>query len=109
MNGHRAKTKLSTKLNRLSEIARQDPKVKFTSRAHLLNAECLKESYRELNPYAAPGIDRVSYGDYGKRLDENIADLVERLRTKRYRAVDIRLNLPKVQAATPRRITVKTG
>jgi len=37
---------LSTKLNRLSEIARLEPKVKFTSLAHLLNAECLKESYR---------------------------------------------------------------
>jgi len=27
---------LSTKLNRLSEIARQDPRVRFTSLAHLL-------------------------------------------------------------------------
>jgi len=87
---------LSTKLNRLSEIARQDPKLKFTSLAHLLNAECLKESYRELNPYAAPGVDRVSYGEYGKRLDENIANLVERLKAKRYRAVDIRrVRIPK--------------
>ena len=81
---------LSTKLNRVSEIARQDPKVKFTSLAHLLDAECLKESYRELNRYAASGIDRVSYAEYGKNLDENIVDLVERLKTKRYRAVDIR-------------------
>jgi len=81
---------LSTKLNRLSEIARQDPGVKFTSLAHLLDAECLKESYRELNRNAASGIDRVSYGEYGKNLDENIAELVERLKSKRYRAVDIR-------------------
>ena len=81
---------LSTKLNRLSEIARQDPKVRFTSLAHLLDAECLKESYRELNRNAASGIDRVSYVEYGKNLDENIAELVERLKSKRYRAVDIR-------------------
>ena len=81
---------LSTKLNRLSEIAGQDPRVKFTSLAHLLDAECLKESYRELNRHAASGIDRISYVEYGKHLDENIADLVERLKSKRYRAVDIR-------------------
>jgi len=81
---------LSTKLNRLSAIARQDPKVRFTSLAHLLDAECLKESYRELNPYAVFGIDRVSYAEYGKHLDENIANVVERLKSKRYRAVDIR-------------------
>lgn len=82
--------RLSTKLNRLSEIARQDPKVRFTSLAHLLDAECLKESYRELNRYATSGIDRVSYAEYGRNLDENIAELVERLKSKRYRAVDIR-------------------
>lgn len=81
---------MSTKLNRLSEIARQDPKVKFTSLAHLLDTECLKESYRELNRNAASGIDRVSYVEYGKNLDESIADLVDRLKSKRYRAVDIR-------------------
>ena len=82
--------RLSTKLNRLSEIAGQDPRAKFTSLAHLLDAECLKESYRELNRYAACGSDRVSYVEYGKHLDENIAELVERLKSKRYRAVDIR-------------------
>ena len=81
---------LSTKLNRLSEIAGQDPRVKFTSLAHLLDAECLKDSYRELNRHAVSGIDRISYVEYGKHLDENIADLVERLKSKRYRAVDIR-------------------
>ncbi len=87
---------LSTKLNRLSEIARQDPKVKFTSLAHLLDEECLKQSYRELNRLAAAGIDRVSYEAYGKDLDENVAELVKRLKAKRYRAQDIRrVKIPK--------------
>ncbi len=96
ITGHRAKSKLSTKLNRLSEIARLDPKVKFTSLAHLLDEEFLKESYWELNRYAAVGIDRVSYETYGKNLEDNIADLVERLKSKRYRAQDIRrVKIPK--------------
>jgi group II intron reverse transcriptase/maturase len=87
---------LSTKLKRLSEIARQDPKVKFTSLAHLLDEECLKASYKELNRLAAAGIDRVTYEGYGRDLDENIAELVERLKTKRYRAQDIRrVKIPK--------------
>jgi RNA-directed DNA polymerase len=87
---------LLTKLNRLSEIARQDPTVKFTSLAHLLDKEFLKASYRELNRYAAVGIDRVSYETYGKNLDENIADLIERLKSKRYSAQDIRrVRIPK--------------
>lgn len=87
---------LSTKLNRLSEIARQDLKVKFTSLAHLLDEESLKLSYRELNRLAATGIDRVSYEVYGRNLEENVADLVERLKSKRYRAQDIRrVRIPK--------------
>ncbi len=96
ITGPRAKSQLSTKLNRLSEIARQDPKAKFTSLAHLLDEECLKKSYRELNRHAATGIDRVSYETYGQNLDENIAGLVKRLKAKRYKAQDIRgVKIPK--------------
>jgi hypothetical protein len=87
---------VSTKMNRLSEIARQKPKVRFTSLGHLLDEEFLKESNREPNPYAAVGIDRVSYETYGRNLDDNRANLVERLKSKRYRAQDIRrVRIPK--------------
>lgn len=81
---------LLTKLNRLSEIAKQDPKIKFISLAHLLNEECLTESYRELNVYAAIGVDGVSYKEYGKELAANIRSLIERLKSGKYKAVDIR-------------------
>jgi len=83
-------SKLSTKLNRIAEIARQYPEVKFTSLAHLLDVDCLMESYRELNPKAAAGIDQISYGEYGKYLEDNIEKLVDRLKSGKYRAVDIR-------------------
>ena len=82
--------KLSTKLNRLSEIARQNPTLKFTSLAHLLDKECLIESYRELNSRAVPGIDRVTYKEYGKDLEPNIEGLIDRLKSGKYKAVDIR-------------------
>jgi RNA-directed DNA polymerase len=87
---------LSTKLNRLSEIAARDSKVKFTSLAHLLTEEFLKGCYCELNHQAAAGIDQISYASYGENLDRNIADLVQRLRENRYRASDIRrVRIPK--------------
>ena len=81
---------LSPELNRLSEIAAKDTRVKFTSLAHLLTEEFLKGCYCELNHQAAAGIDRVSYATYGEDLEGNITDLVKRLREKRYRANDIR-------------------
>ena len=81
---------LSTELNRLSEIAARDSKIKFTSLAHLLTEDFLKGCYRELNHQAAAGTDHVSYATYGEELEGNITELVKRLREKRYRANDIR-------------------
>jgi retron-type reverse transcriptase len=90
MQGTEPGEALSTELNRLSEIAARDSKVKFTSLAHLLTEDFLRGCYRELNHQAAAGIDHVSYASYGENLDQNIADLVKRLKEKRYRAYDIR-------------------
>jgi RNA-directed DNA polymerase len=87
---------LSTKLNRLSEIARQNPTTKFTSLAHLLSKECLIQSYRELNSKAAMGIDQVSYEEYGKDLEANVEDLFKRLKSGKYQAANIhRVWIPK--------------
>ncbi|MEW5805082.1 MAG: group II intron reverse transcriptase/maturase [bacterium] len=48
------------------------------------------QSYRELNSQAAEGIDHVSYKEYGKGLEANIESLIERLKSREYKAVDIR-------------------
>jgi len=65
--------------------AKEDPKCKFTSLAHLLNEDFLKECFRELKRRKSPGIDGVTVGEYAKTLDENIADLVARLKAKQYK------------------------
>ncbi len=82
MQGTEPVKALSTGLNRLSGIAARDSKVKFTSLAHLLTEEFLKGCYRELNHQAAAGIDQVSYATYGEDLDQNIGELVKRLKEK---------------------------
>jgi RNA-directed DNA polymerase len=75
----------SSKLALISERARKDPKFQLTSLAHLLNEGFLKECYYELGRDRASGIDGVSWKEYGERLDENISDLVTRLKAKRYK------------------------
>lgn len=90
MTGTELEKPLSTKLNRLSELASKDPRLKFTSLAHLLDEECLEECYRELNRYAAYGIDQVSWKTYGENLKGNLTDLTSRMKSNRYRAQDIR-------------------
>ncbi len=74
-----------TKLALISERARKEPDVQFISLAHLLNADFLRGCYYELGRDRASGIDGVSWQEYGKQLDENLENLVERMKAKRYK------------------------
>jgi RNA-directed DNA polymerase len=89
-------TLLSTKLLSITLRAREDPKCMFTSLAHLLTEDFLKECFWELKRDKAPGIDEVTVEEYGEHLDENIEDLVVRLKAKQYRPRPVkRVYIPK--------------
>jgi RNA-directed DNA polymerase len=80
----------------ISQRARQEPRFVFTSLAHLLNAEFLRECYRSLGKEKACGIDGRSWQEYGVQLDANLADLVRRLKAKRYKPLPAkRVYIPK--------------
>ncbi len=55
-----------------------------------LTVDTLMESWRNLNKNAASGVDEVTAEAYQENLEANIADLAERLKTKRYRAKLVR-------------------
>jgi group II intron reverse transcriptase/maturase len=85
-----------TTLALISQRARQEPHFVFTSLAHLLNGEFLRECYESLGKERACGIDGRSWQEYGEQLDANLADLVERLKTKRYKPLPAkRVYIPK--------------
>ena len=87
---------VSTKLLSITLRAREDPKCKFTSLAHLLTEDFLKECFWELKGDKAPGIDGVKVEEYGEHLDENIEDLVVMLKAKQYRPRPVkRVYIPK--------------
>jgi group II intron reverse transcriptase/maturase len=73
-----------TKLSLISGHARRDSTFKFTSLAHHLNKEFLRDCYKSLNRNKAVGIDNVSWEEYGRELDENLERLVWRLKRKKY-------------------------
>ena len=79
-----------TKLHRLSELAKQDPAMQFTSIAHLLNVELLGDAYRRLRKDASPGIDGLTAQEYEQDLEGSLQDLHRRLREGRYRAQPVR-------------------
>jgi len=90
----------STKLLSITRRAREDPKCRFTSLAHLLNVDFLRECFRELERDKAPGIDGVTVEEYGVNLEENLRDLVERLKAKRYRPQPVRrVYIPKTDGS----------
>jgi RNA-directed DNA polymerase len=90
MTRHRTALNVSTQLERIANKAKEDTKVRFTSLAHLLTPEFLKESFRKLNPHAAPGIDGVTMEAFRANLDAEIDRLWLELRTGRYRASPVR-------------------
>ena len=75
-----------TKLQRIAQQARQYPDMVFTTLAHLMDEDFLREAHRRINKKSAPGLDNVTAKEYGENLDENLSDLHERLRSGRYKA-----------------------
>jgi group II intron reverse transcriptase/maturase len=85
-----------TKLALISQRAQKEPKFQFTSLAHLLNEEFLKECYYGLGRDRASGVDGVSWKVYEEHLDENLRVLVERMKAKRYKSLPVkRVYIPK--------------
>lgn len=75
---------VGTKLDRLARKARREPKFRFTSLFHLMNAENLRGCFDRLRGDAAAGIDQVTKEEYARNLEENLADLVGRLHRMAY-------------------------
>ena len=72
-------------LERVREAARKDSQIQFTSLFHHITVGLLGV-YRELNPKAAPGVDDVTWAEYGNGLESRLADLHDRVHNGRYRA-----------------------
>ncbi|MFC0274727.1 reverse transcriptase domain-containing protein [Metabacillus herbersteinensis] len=90
---------METKLLRIVEIAKSEPKMKFTSLTHLLNEESLVQCHRELPNKKATGVKGTTKEQYGENLEENIVDLVSRLKSKSYRPVPVRrMYIPKLNS-----------
>src|SRR6266446_9972857 len=77
---------VQTSLLGIAKKARSDKRYRFRNLYRELNEEMLRDSWRLLRKDAALGVDRVSAAEYEANLEENIHQLVERLKRKSYRA-----------------------
>ena len=87
---------MTTKITRISQIAKERPKEVFTSIYHLINEELLIECFNELDGTKATGLDKVTKDEYNKNIQQNIKNLVTMLKKMSYRPNPARkVNIPK--------------
>jgi RNA-directed DNA polymerase len=88
--GRSAGQRVSSDLDRVRQLARKDKQVRFTALLHHVTADRLREAYSAIQPNAAPGVDGVTWRDYGTDLEENLRDLHARVQRGAYRAMPAR-------------------
>lgn len=84
--GRSAGMGVSSDLDRVRQLARQDKEVRFTALLHHVTVDRLREAYRAISPNAAAGVDGVTWRDYGRDLEANLLDLHARVHRGAYRA-----------------------
>jgi RNA-directed DNA polymerase len=93
---HRNSTIVSTKQERIAELAKQSPHRAFTSLAYLMDIDWLKEAYRRTRKDGAVGVDGVNAEEYEQDLEGNLQRLLDRAKSGTYQAPPVRrVHIPK--------------
>jgi group II intron reverse transcriptase/maturase len=92
---------ISPKLHRIAKLAKEHPDWAFTTLAHHIDLDLLREAYGLTRKSGATGVDGVTGEDYAQDLEANLRALHERFKTGRYRAPDVRrVHIPKGDGRT---------
>jgi RNA-directed DNA polymerase len=84
--GHSAGVDASNALGRVREVAQRDKDARFTALLHHVGVDRLRSAFWAVSPKAAPGVDAVTWNEYGQNLEANLSDLHARVQSGRYRA-----------------------
>jgi RNA-directed DNA polymerase len=88
--GRRAEQSAPSALDRVRRIAQMDKDARFTTLLHHVDVDRLRLAYFALRPKAAPGVDGVTWHEYGQDLEDNLRSLHARVRRGSYRAKPVR-------------------
>lgn len=101
--------RVSTKRQRIAELARKSPQTSFTTLAHHIDLEWLWVAYHQVRKDAAPGVDRQTAADYAVNLTENLRSLLNRAKSGLYKAPPVRrVYIPKGTGGQTRPIGIPT-
>ncbi len=92
---------VTTKLRRIAELARKHPARVFSSVAHAIDLDWVREAYRRTRKDGAAGVDGRSAADFAAQLEANLSSLTEKLRSGSYRPPPVRrAHIPKANGKT---------
>ncbi len=95
---------VSTKQQRIAQLARQSPEMGFTSLAYFIDLDWLTEAFDRTRKDGAVGVDGQDGEDYAANLKDNLRSLRERAKSGTYQAPPVRrVHIPKAGSATETR------
>jgi RNA-directed DNA polymerase len=86
MKGTSSPETVSTKLQRIAELARQAPDMVLTTLSHHIDIEMLREAYRRTRKDGAVGVDGQTAQEYSVDLEANLQSLLHRFKSGTYKA-----------------------
>lgn len=90
-------------------MARSMRGVALTTLAHHIDVDWLREAYRRTRKDGARGVDGMSAAEYGRRLEENLGALLDRVKSGTYVAPPVRrVHIPKGDGSQTRPIGIPT-
>jgi RNA-directed DNA polymerase len=100
---------VSTKRQRIAKLAQEAPRMAFTTLAHHIDIDWLKEAYRRTRKNGAPGVDGQTAEQYAANLEENLRSLLDRAKSGSYQAPPVRrVHIPKGTGPETRPIGIPT-
>jgi RNA-directed DNA polymerase len=101
MSGTLCSGSIKTKLERIAELAREHPDRVFSSVAHAIDIEWVREAYRRTRKDGAVGVDGRDADDFARDLEGNLQQLADRLRSGSYKPPPVkRALIPKAKGGT---------
>jgi RNA-directed DNA polymerase len=100
---------ISTRRQRIAELARRSPQAALTTLAHHIDIDWMHEAYRRTRKDGAVGVDGQTATDYAVDLEGNLRSLLDRAKSGRYQAPPVRrVHIPKGTGSETRPIGIPT-
>jgi retron-type reverse transcriptase len=100
---------VSTKLQRIAQLAREAPEMAFTSLSHHIDVSFLFEAYQRTRKDGVAGVDEQTAEEYVMDLEKNLQSLLDRFKSGTYWAAPVRrVHIPKGDGTKTRPIGIPT-